>query len=137
MSRDFSAEGPNQLWVADITYVPTWAGWLYLAVVLDAWSRRVVGWAMAPRMPAELVGEDPLTDLALLRLELDDADPPSAGLPVAPFGDSDALEIGDYVIAPMIGAYSSASATTFNSIPRTPILPINTVEDAAPELRVV
>lgn len=47
------------------------------------------------------------------------------------------LEIGDYVIAPMIGAYSSASATTFNSIPRTPILAINTVEDAAPELRVV
>ena len=36
VNRDFSAEGPNQLWVADITYVPTWAGWLYLAVVLDA-----------------------------------------------------------------------------------------------------
>ena len=48
-----------------------------------------------------------------------------------------ALEIGDYVIAPMIGAYSSASATTFNSIPRTPILAINTVEEQAPELRIV
>ena len=45
--RQFSATGPNKLWVADITYVPTWSGWLYLAVVLDAWSRRVVGWAMA------------------------------------------------------------------------------------------
>ena len=55
--RDFSAEGPDQLWVADITYVRTWAGWLYLAVVLDAWSRRIVGWAMAPRMPADLVGD--------------------------------------------------------------------------------
>ncbi len=57
VNRDFSAEGPDQLWVADITYVPTWAGWLYLAVVLDAWSRRIVGWAMAPRMPADLVGD--------------------------------------------------------------------------------
>jgi putative transposase len=46
VERRFTAAGPNQLWVADITYVPTWAGFLYLAVVLDAWSRRVVGWAM-------------------------------------------------------------------------------------------
>ena len=56
VNRDFSARGPDQLWVADITQVRTWSGWLYLAVVLDAWSRRIVGWAMAPRMPAELVG---------------------------------------------------------------------------------
>ena len=53
--RDFSASGPDELWVADITYVPTWAGWLYLAVVLDVWSRRVVGWAMATHMRTELV----------------------------------------------------------------------------------
>ncbi len=49
VDRDFRAAGPNQLWVADITYVPTAAGFLYLAVVLDAWSRRVVGWSMASR----------------------------------------------------------------------------------------
>ena len=55
VKRDFSADGPDRLWVADITYVPTWAGWLYLAVVLDALSRHVVGWAMAPHMQAELV----------------------------------------------------------------------------------
>ncbi|WP_419163743.1 IS3 family transposase [Candidatus Palauibacter sp.] len=55
VNRDFSASGPDQLWVADITYVPTWAGWLYLAVVLDVWSRRVVGWAMATHMRTELV----------------------------------------------------------------------------------
>jgi len=55
VNRDFSADGPDRLWVADITQVPTWTGWLYLAVVLDAWSRRIVGWAMAPQMPAELV----------------------------------------------------------------------------------
>ena len=47
VERDFTADGPDQLWVADITYIPTWAGFLYLAVVLDAWSRRVVGWSMA------------------------------------------------------------------------------------------
>ena len=57
VDRDFSADGPDQLWVADITYVPTWAGWLYLAVVLDAWSRRIVGWAMDSHMRAELVGD--------------------------------------------------------------------------------
>ena len=43
VDRDFSATRPNQLWVADITYVPTMAGFLYLAVVLDAWSRKIVG----------------------------------------------------------------------------------------------
>ena len=50
MKRDFTAAGPGQLWVADITHVRTWAGWSHLAVTLDAWSRRVVGWAMAPPM---------------------------------------------------------------------------------------
>ena len=55
VDRDFSADRPNQLWVADITYVPTAAGFLYLAVVLDAWSRKVVGWAMANHLRAELV----------------------------------------------------------------------------------
>jgi putative transposase len=57
VGRDFSAPGPDALWVADITYVPTWAGFLYLAVVLDAFSRRVVGWAMAAHLRTELVLE--------------------------------------------------------------------------------
>jgi putative transposase len=52
---DFSAAGPNQLWGADITYGPTMAGFLYLAVGLDAWSRMIVGWAMANHLRAELV----------------------------------------------------------------------------------
>jgi putative transposase len=47
VKRSFAAQCPNQLWVADITYVPTWAGFLYVAVVLDAWSRRIVGWAFS------------------------------------------------------------------------------------------
>ena len=55
VERDFATEGPDRLWVADITYVPTWAGFLYLAVVVDAWSRRVVGWAMANHLRSELV----------------------------------------------------------------------------------
>ena len=53
--RKFEADGANQLWVADMTYVPTWAGFIYLAVVLDVWSRRVVGWAIGESMTAELV----------------------------------------------------------------------------------
>ena len=55
VDRDFTASAPNQLWVADITYVPTATGFLYLAVVLDAWSRKIVGWSMASHLRAELV----------------------------------------------------------------------------------
>jgi putative transposase len=55
VDRKFIAERPDQLWVADITYVPTWAGFLYLAIVLDVYSRRVVGWAMANHLRTELV----------------------------------------------------------------------------------
>ena len=57
VQRRFSADGPDQLWVADITHIPTQTGFLYLAVVIDAWSRRVVGWAMATRLHAKLVIE--------------------------------------------------------------------------------
>jgi putative transposase len=55
VDRNFTANGPNQLWVADITFVPTSAGFLFLAVVLDAWSRKIVGWSMANHLRAELV----------------------------------------------------------------------------------
>jgi len=55
VERDFTADGPDQLYVADITYVPTWAGFLFLAVVLDVCTRRVVGWAMANHLRTELV----------------------------------------------------------------------------------
>jgi putative transposase len=55
VERDFQADGPDQLWVADITYIPTWAGFLYLAIVLDVWSRRIVGWSMATHLRTELV----------------------------------------------------------------------------------
>src|SRR5262249_46278490 len=55
VERNFTAEAPDRLWVADITYIPTWAGFLYLAVVLDAFSRRIVGWSMATTLAAQLV----------------------------------------------------------------------------------
>jgi putative transposase len=55
VGRDFVPSAPNQLWVADIKYVPTAAGWLYLAAVLDCFSRRVVGWSMRDDLRAELV----------------------------------------------------------------------------------
>lgn len=55
VDRNFHADEPNRLWVADITYIPTWAGFLYLAVVLDAFSRRIVGWAMGHNLKAQLV----------------------------------------------------------------------------------
>lgn len=48
-------DGPNQVWVSDLTYVPTASGWLYLALVMDLWSRRIVGWAMADHLRSELV----------------------------------------------------------------------------------
>ena len=53
--RDFSADGPNRLWVADITFVPTAAGFLFLADVLDAWSRRIVGWAFSHDLKTRVV----------------------------------------------------------------------------------
>jgi putative transposase len=55
VKRQFNAAGPNELWVADMTYVPTWAGFLFLAIVLDVWSRRIVGWSIGEQMSAELV----------------------------------------------------------------------------------
>ena len=55
VERDFTADAPDRLWVADITYIATWAGFLYLAVVLDAFSRRIVGWAMATHLRTSLV----------------------------------------------------------------------------------
>lgn len=65
VQRKFVADAPNQLWVADITYIPTWAGFLYLSVVLDVFSRRIVGWAMANHLRTELILE--ALDMAVWR----------------------------------------------------------------------
>jgi len=55
VERQFYADGPDRLWVADITYIPTWAGFLYLAMVLDVYSRRIVGWSMETHLRTELI----------------------------------------------------------------------------------
>ena len=55
VGRDFTAPAPNRLWVADISYLRTWEGWLYIAVVVDCYSRRVVGWSIADHLRADLV----------------------------------------------------------------------------------
>lgn len=72
LERRFAVEQPNEVWAADLTYIPTLEGWLYLAVVLDVCSRRVVGWAM---------GEQATSELALRALRMAAAQrKPSAGL---------------------------------------------------------
>lgn len=65
LEQKFAATGTNQRWVGDITYIPTGEGWLYLAVVIDLFSRRVVGWAMSSRLKAELACR--AIDMAVLR----------------------------------------------------------------------
>ena len=55
LARQFNAAGPNQRWVSDITYISTKEGWLYLAVIIDLYSRKVIGWAMSERMKDQLV----------------------------------------------------------------------------------
>jgi transposase InsO family protein len=57
LARDFTAEAPNCKWLADITYVPTEEGWLYLAAVLDCYSRKIVGWSMKDHLETDLAGE--------------------------------------------------------------------------------
>ncbi len=57
VERDFNPTAVNRLWCADITYIRTWEGWLYLASVMDCYSRRIVGWAMADHLRAELVAD--------------------------------------------------------------------------------
>jgi transposase InsO family protein len=64
VDRNFSPDGPNRVWATDITYVPTKKGWLYLAVVLDLYSRKVVGWSMQPYLDRRLV-------LAALQMAID------------------------------------------------------------------
>ena len=64
VKREFVATDINQLWVADMTYIPTWAGFLYLSVVIDVYSRKVVGWAFGERMSSDLV--IPALNMALM-----------------------------------------------------------------------
>jgi transposase InsO family protein len=73
LDRDFTATGPDERWVGDITYLPTEEGWLYLAILLDLYSRRIVGWAMAEHLRTEL-------PLAALTMALTERRPPPGQL---------------------------------------------------------
>jgi putative transposase len=73
VERNFAAEVPDRLWVADITYIPTGAGFLYLAVVLDACSRRIVGWSMATTLATQMVLD--ALNMALLTRRPESRDP--------------------------------------------------------------
>jgi putative transposase len=55
VKRNFSANAPDELWVADITYIPTWEGWLFLAAVMDVFTKRIVGWSMRDDLKAGIV----------------------------------------------------------------------------------
>ena len=55
LARRLAVEGPNHVWAGDLTAVPTGQGWLYVAVLLDLWSRRVVGWAVRPTLETEVI----------------------------------------------------------------------------------
>lgn len=73
LKRQFSADYPNQRWVSDITYIPTVEGWLYLAVIMDLYSRKIIGWSMSNRMKDDLV-------IDALRMALFQRNVPAAGL---------------------------------------------------------
>ena len=69
LNRNFTADYPNQKWAADITYIPIRSGWFYLAVVMDLFSRRIVGWAMSKNIDSELVQK--ATKMAILHRDPD------------------------------------------------------------------
>jgi len=126
VERDFAADGPNQLWVADLTYVPTWAGFVYVAFVTDVYSRRIVGWRASRSLE---------TGLALDALEQaiwDRLDGDSAGLIHHSDRGSQYLSIryterlADAGIEPSVGtvgdSYDNAMAETINGLYKTEVI---------------
>jgi putative transposase len=114
VQRRFSADAPDRLWVADLTYVATWAGFVFLAVVLDVWSRRVVGWSIDERMTGELV-------LAALNMALQQRKPESVVHHSDQGSQYTAIEFGkrcrEMGVRPSMGsvgdAYDNAMAESF------------------------
>jgi transposase InsO family protein len=99
LKRNFEVERPNQVWAADITYIDTRQGWLYLAVVLDLYSRKVVGWSMKPYLDARLV-------LGALQMAILGRNPPAGlvlhsdrGVQYACFDHREALEAAEMVLS--------------------------------------
>ncbi len=114
--RNFVAERPNELWVADITFLPTLAGFLYLAVVLDAWSRRIVGWAFSADLKTGVVLD--ALDMALAARKPDNvihhSDRGSQYTSIA-FGNR-CKEAG---VSPSTGSYQSSETVTLTWWPKS------------------
>jgi putative transposase len=124
VQRDFHAERPNQLWVADFTYVATWSGWVFVAFIIDAFAKTIVGWRAATRMTAELT-LDALEQAIWAR-------PVNAGLIHHSDHGSQYLAIryserlADEGISPSAGtvgdAYDNALAETINGLYKTEVI---------------
>jgi transposase InsO family protein len=124
VQRDFHAERPNQLWVADFTYVATWSGWVFVAFIIDAFAKTIVGWRAATRMTAELT-LDALEQAIWAR-------PVNAGLVHHSDHGSQYLAIryserlADEGITPSAGtvgdAYDNALAETINGLYKTEVI---------------
>ena len=122
VKRDFTATAPDQLWVADFTYCSTWQGWLYVAFVLDVYSRRIVGWNSASSMTTDLT-------LTALNMAVWSRNRPLAGLRAHSDAGSQytALRyterLADIAAAPSIGtvadSYDNAMAESLNGIFKT------------------
>ena len=139
VGRHFSPNAPNMLWVADFTYVSTWSGWVYVAFVIDAYARRIVGWRTATTMTSQLVvdaiehaiwtrGRDGITDLTGL---IHHNDRGSQYTSIA-FTDR-LLEAGiDASIGATGNSYDNALAETINGLYKTELIkaqgPWRTVE---------
>mgnify|MGYP001229783485 FL=1 len=126
VSRQFVASRPDQLWVADFTYVSTWQGWLYVAFVVDAYAKRIVGWRVSSQMTTDLVMD------ALEQALYDRQPDKSAGLIHHSDRGSQYVSIkyterlGEMGIRPSVGstgdAYDNALAETINGLYKTELI---------------
>jgi putative transposase len=111
VERDFNPTTVNRLWSADITYIRTWEGWLYLASVMDLYSRRIVGWALADHLRAELVVD--ALEMAVARRR------PDAGLIHHSDQGSTRRWCSRAAAAPWVSTCRWARAATASTTPRT------------------
>jgi putative transposase len=114
LQQRFVADKPNQIWLADITYIATAEGWLYLAVVLDLYSRRIVGWSMQPTLNRKLV-------LAALDMALKQRQPPAGLLHHSDRGSQYASKdyqalLADYQLLPSMSRRGNCMRTSSQTI---------------------
>ena len=111
LARDMIVDGPNQLWVADITYIAIATGFVYLAAILDAWSRRVVGYAISRSIDARLA-------VAALKAAIERRKPPKGCVHHSDRGSQYASEIYRSVLPSMVSSARWAGAAIPTTTPR-------------------